>query len=153
MTATATVASGASVSTTPGCVPDTVPLWRLYGLRAGYLLLVVGLGVQVWPDIVLRHGSWELMEGVVQCMLGAMGLLALLGLRYPLKLLPLLLFEIAWKLIWLGMVATPRLLLDRMDAGTWSTLSACLLVVVFPIVIPWRYVASMFIRMPGDRWR
>ncbi|MCC4587992.1 hypothetical protein LL962_12910 [Xanthomonas sp. NCPPB 1067] len=87
--------STAAVATTHASAPDAVPLWRLYGLRAGYLLLVVGLGVQVWPGIVLRHDAWELMEGVVQCMLGAIGLLALLGLRSPLKMLPLLLFEIA----------------------------------------------------------
>ena len=29
-----------------------VSLPRLYGLRAGYLLLVVGLGSVVWPRIV-----------------------------------------------------------------------------------------------------
>jgi len=143
----------AAASTAPGRERDAVPLWRLYALRAGYLLLAIGLGVQVWPGIVLRHDGWELMEGVVQCMLGAMGLLAVLGLRYPLKMLPLLLFEIVWKLVWLGVVAAPRLMHEQMDAGTWSTLSACLLVVVFPIVIPWRYVAATFIRARGDCWR
>ncbi|WP_230430452.1 hypothetical protein [Xanthomonas melonis] len=145
--------STAAVATTHASAPDAVPLWRLYGLRAGYLLLVVGLGVQVWPGIVLRHDGWELMEGVVQCMLGAIGLLALLGLRSPLKMLPLLLFEIAWKCLWLGFVAAPRLLHDRMDAGTWSTVSACLLVVIFPLLIPWRYVLRTYARAPSERWR
>ena len=37
-----------------------------------------------------------LYEGVTLCLLVAMSLLALLGLRYPVKLLPLLLFESAW---------------------------------------------------------
>ena len=32
-----------------------VSLWRLYALRAGYLLLVVGLGVEIWPGII--HGG------------------------------------------------------------------------------------------------
>jgi len=130
-----------------------VPVWRLYGLRGGYLLLAVGLGVQVWPGILTRHGEWALMEGVVQCMLGAMGLLALLGLRYPLRMLPLLLFEIVWKGLWLGFVAAPRLIADQMDADTWSTLWASLLVVIFLIVIPWAYVFSSLVGARGDRWR
>lgn len=130
-----------------------LPLWRLYGLRAGYLLLAVGLGVQIWPGIIADHAHWELMEGVVQCMLGAMALLALLGLRYPVRMLPLLVFEMVWKALWLGFVAAPRLIEGRMDDGHWSTLSACLLVVIFPILTPWDRVVSLFVRARGDRWR
>ena len=40
------------------------------------------------------------MEGVETCMLVALSLLAVLGLRYPMKMLPILLFEIGWKFIW-----------------------------------------------------
>lgn len=129
-----------------------VPLWRLYGLRGAYLLLFVGLGIQVWPGILFDHGAWDLMEGVVQCMLGAISILALLGLRYPLRMLPLLLFEIAWKGLWVGVVATPKMMSGQMDDATASTFTACLLVVIFLIVIPWRYVGATFIRARGDRW-
>ena len=132
---------------------DAPPLWRLYALRAGYLIIVVGLGIEIWPGILLRHGSWELMQGVVQCMLGALSLLAVLGLRYPLKMLPLLLFEIAWKVIWLSVVAFPLWRAGRMDADTASTAFACGLVVIFPIIIPWPYVLSTFAKARADRWR
>ena len=47
-----------------------VSVLRLYLLRALYLLVVVGLGIVVWPGII-HHTEWELMEGVVQCMLAA----------------------------------------------------------------------------------
>jgi len=36
-----------------------------------------------------------------------MSLLAFLGLRYPVRMLPILLLEVNWKLIWIGTVAIP----------------------------------------------
>lgn len=76
--------------------PD-LPLYRLHLMRAGYLLMGVGLAVVKWPQVINHDDSWPLFEGVVACLLTAMALLAFLGLRYPVKLLPVLLFEIAWK--------------------------------------------------------
>lgn len=130
-----------------------LPAWRLYALRAAYLLIIVGLAVQVWPGIVLRHSSWELMEGVVQCMLGALSLLALLGLRHPLRMLPLLMWEIVWKGLWLALVFGPKSAAGQVDEGTAATAFACVLAVVFPLVIPWGYVARTFFGGPGTRWR
>lgn len=49
------------------------------------------------------------MEGVVVCLLAAMSLLAFLGPRYPIRMLPILLFEVAWKEIWIAAVAIPAL--------------------------------------------
>ena len=84
-----------------------VSTFRLYLLRAGYLLLVVGLGSTIWPAILDNTTTWELQRGVVVSMLGAMSVLAVLGIRYPLQTLPLLFFELTWKSIWLLGVALP----------------------------------------------
>ena len=40
------------------------------------------------------------MGSVVGSVLGAMSLLVLLGIRYPLKMLPFLFFELLWKVMW-----------------------------------------------------
>jgi len=48
-----------------------VSTFRLYLLRAGYLLLVVGLGSTIWPAILDNTTTWELQRGVVVSMLGA----------------------------------------------------------------------------------
>jgi hypothetical protein len=133
--------------------PTRVPLWRLYALRATYLLLVVGLGLTIWPNILNPDKSWPLMFGVVQCMLGAVSLLALLGLRYPLRMIPLLLFEMIWKAMWLLIVALPAQLAGTMDARTASTTFDCALAVIFLVVVPWRYVWETYVAAPGDRWR
>ena len=75
-----------------------VSLPRLYALRAAYLLMSVGLGLTIWPGILHPEKPWPLMYGVVQCVLAAVSLLALLGLRHPLKMLPILMFEMIWTL-------------------------------------------------------
>ncbi|MDQ0876168.1 hypothetical protein QFZ77_004827 [Paenibacillus sp. V4I3] len=74
-------------------------------LRALYLHIIMGLGIEVWPGVIHHEKPWELMEGVVQCMLAAFSALSVLGLRYPLQMLPLLLWELVWKSIWLIVVA------------------------------------------------
>ena len=130
-----------------------VSLLQLYLLRAGYLLLVVGLGVQLWPAM-FHHGTWTLWQGVGKSFLTAMSVLAILGLRYPLKMLPLLFFELTWKTIWLLAVPLPMWLAHTpLDADTSDTVQACAWAVIFLIVIPWRYVFATFVQQPGDRWK
>ncbi|KIL38124.1 hypothetical protein SD70_28430 [Gordoniibacillus kamchatkensis] len=132
--------------------PSEVSLLRLYLLRGGYLLIVVGLGITKWPEFINRSGSWELMEGIVQCMLLAFWALCVLGLRYPLQMLPVLLWELAWKTVWLIIVALPIWTSGRMDDATMDMVTANLWVVVFPFVIPWRFVFANYVRKLGDRW-
>jgi hypothetical protein len=123
--------------------PDRLPFWRLNLLRVGYFILGVGLAVYKWP-LLLHARQWTLMEGVVNCMLVALSLLAFVGLRYPVKMLPLLLFESAWKLIWLTIVALPASLSGQMNADMWESTKSCLWVVIILAVVPWRYVYSEF---------
>jgi hypothetical protein len=93
------------------------------------------------------------MDGVVACLLTAMSLLAFLGLRYPVRLLPILVFESAWKLIWLSVVALPKLAADDLDTATREVTSSCLWVVVILAVVPWRFVWQQYVTAQGDRWR
>jgi hypothetical protein len=129
-----------------------VPLWRLYILRATYLLLVVAMGGQVWPAL-FHHHPWTLMQGVANCMLAAMTALAALGLRYPLKMLPILFFELIWKTTWLIAIATPAWAANAIDPAMADTIFACALGAIFPIAIPWRHVFDTYLAAPGDRWR
>jgi hypothetical protein len=134
-------------------VAAQVSLWQLNLLRVGYLVMGGGLAVVKWP-LLFNHGPWELKEGTVECMLVAMSVLALMGLRYPLRMIPILLFEVAWKLIWLGVVALP-LWLDNneLDGATREQTGAVLWVVIIIAVIPWRHVLAQFVMAPGDPWR
>ncbi len=137
-----------------GRAPATaqVPLWQLNLLRVGYLVMGGGLAVVKWP-LLFTHGPWELKAGTVQCMLVAMSVLALMGLRYPLRMLPILLFEVGWKLTWLGVIALPLWSDNKLEGATLEQTAWVLWVVIIIAVIPWRHVFSHYVTAPADPWR
>ena len=121
-------------------------------MRAGYLLMGVGLALVRWP-LLPEADTLPLYEGVTLCLLTAMSLLAFLGLRYPVKLLPVLLFESAWKVLWLCVVALPQAIAGDLDAATQEVVVSCSLVVVILAVTPWRYVWRQYVTAKADSWR
>ena len=125
---------------------------RLWVMRAMYLVMALGIGLTIWP-LILSHGS-ELprMTGVAWALIGTIGLLALLGLRYPLQMIPLLLVELVWKAIWLTAFALPRWLDGTLDDGMRTTIFETSFGAILLLVIPWRYVWANYAARPGDPW-
>jgi hypothetical protein len=143
--------TAASVSATPDSAPaGEVSLVRLYVLRAAYLLLVVGLGAMIVPEIV----SHPLMSrGVIPSLLAAVWALAFLGLRYPLEMLPLLMFEFAWKAIWMIAYGLPQYWAGRFPPTfAEDSFNIAFGVILMPLVIPWPYVWRRYVSRPGARW-
>jgi hypothetical protein len=133
---------------------NDVSLFRLYLMRATYLMIFVFLTTSIWPLIIHHAKPWSLMHGVACCMLAAMAPLMGLGIRSPLQMLPILLYELFWKSIWLIAIALPLWLAHQIDPDTAETVKACLFgVVIVPLVIPWPYVFANYIKRPGDRWK
>ena len=129
-----------------------VSTFRLYLLRAGYLFIALGLAIFELPAL-LHPENLSRLDAVVLSMLGGFALLVALGIRYPLKMLPLLFFEFVWKSIWLVVFGLPLLLSGRLGPETTETLTGVLMgVVLVPLVVPWGYVLKNYLKAPGDRW-
>ena len=129
-----------------------LPTWRLNLMRLGYLEMGVGLAITKWPELV-SHEPWELAQGTVVTMLVAMGVLALFGLRYPQKMLPILLFEVGWKVLWLGVVALPLWLDGNLTGAPREQVVKILWAVLVVAVVPWRHAFRQLVLVRGDRWR
>lgn len=128
-----------------------VSLVRLYLLRATYLLLVVGLGAVMVPEIV-SHAP--ISRGVIPSLLGGVWVLAFLGLRYPLQMLPLLMFEFVWKSIWMISYGLPQWLAGHAPPTFAEDFASIAMgVILMPLVIPWGYVYRRYVKLPGARWR
>jgi hypothetical protein len=129
-----------------------VSTFRLYLLRAGYLFIALGLAIFELPAL-LHPENLSRLDAVVFSILAGFALLVALGIRYPLKMLPLLFFEFVWKFIWLLAFGLPLVLSGRLGPETTETLTGVLLgVVLVPLVTPWGYVLEHYVRAPGARW-
>lgn len=90
---------------------------------------------------------------MISALLGALAVVAALGNRFPLKMLPILLFELFWKVIWIVAYALRMQLDSGLDDYAAQTLLACLMgVVSVTIVLPWRYVFTRYFRAAAEPW-
>ena len=131
-------------------MPKDVSTLRLYVMRFVYLLNFVLVGLGVWPALFRHQGAWDPVKGVAFSFWAALSLLSGLGLRYPLKMVPLLLLQLVYKAVWLAAVALPIWSAVR---STDLTRAMVIGVVVDVLAIPWSYVLASYMKERGDRWR
>ena len=139
--------------TTPQAAGDsksvglTLPAFRLNLMRGGYLLMGIGTFIVKGP-MLLQVSSLPAIEGAQLCILIALALLAFLGVRYPIGMLPILMFEV----LWLALVAVPLLIANDLNGATESLLFSILFVVPIIAVTPWDFVWKRFVTTAGERW-
>jgi hypothetical protein len=131
-------------------ISKEVSTFRLYLMRFVFLLNFVLLGSDVWPALLKHQGAWDPMKAVAFSFWAALSALSALGVRYPLKMVPLLLLQMFYKAVWLSAVALPSWALVRN-----SEIAHAMLIGFFMdlVAIPWSYVAATYVVEPGDRWR
>lgn len=134
-------------------VRPELSLFRLYTLRLCYFIMAAGLGVYVWPAVLHHSNELAMAQGVRIALLAGLGATAALGLRYPVKMLPILLFELTWKAVYLAGFALPLWLNHQATAEVAADVQAVAMVVIFLPLIPWRYVIATYVLTGGDRWR
>jgi hypothetical protein len=131
-----------------------VSIFRLYLLRAMYGFMFVGLAIVKWPELLNPPPGISHAGTVVGSFLGALSLLAALGIRYPLKMLPLLFFELLWKVMWVLMWGLPLWSTQQLAPNSELTLISNVVgIVLVPLAIPWGYVFKQYVKAPGDPWR
>ena len=138
----------ASSTTTPD-----VSLFRLYTLRVAYFVMAAGLGVYIWPLVIHHTNELAITKGAQLALLAGLGATAALGLRYPVKMLPILLFEMVWKAIYLIAFALPLWSAQQINQAVAEDTKAVLMVVIFIPLIPWRYLFAQYVMKRGDRWK
>ena len=119
---------------------------NIYLLRLLFLLVFLFVGYDSWTSILTHRGPWDHVRAAALCMWGSYALLSLLGIFHPLKMLPLVLFEILYKVVWLIIVAYPLWSTHQLANSPAKEMTNAFLWVVLPIVaMPWKYALDTYV--------
>jgi hypothetical protein len=119
---------------------------NIYLLRLLFLLVVLFVASDSWSSILKHAGPWDPVKAAAVCMWAAYSVLSILGLLNPLKWLPIVMFEIFYKLIWLAIVAYPLWSTNRLAGSPAEEMTYAFIWVILPIVaMPWAYAFRTYV--------
>ena len=117
---------------------DELSSRRLWILRATYAFIALGLFATAWPDILAPETTQADVDTAVLALLGGVSVMAAWGIFDPVRMLPILVFEFVWKVIWVVAFAMRMAADTGLDAYAMDTLFACALgIVIVPLALPW----------------
>lgn len=123
---------------------------QIHLLRLVYLLMAVFVATDSWTSILKHEGPWDPVRAVAFCAWASYSTLSVLGLIHPLKMLPLMLFMIGYKLLWLVVVAWPLWRAGTLAGSSAEGMTLVFLWIPLPMVaVPWGYVVRNFVLRPG----
>jgi len=129
---------------------ETVSIARLSVLRGLYLLNFLLVGSGVCLEFIHRQKPWDQITGAAFGFWGALSLLSLLGIRYPISMIPILLLQLCYKALWFPLAYFPLRAAGR-SSDLWPGFIVAIALDL--IVIPWPYVLANYLKKPGDRWK
>jgi hypothetical protein len=128
---------------------EGVPNINIYLLRLLYVLMFFVLGRITWTHVLTHQGLWEPTNAVVWCVWTAFATLAGIGIIRPVKMLPIVLLEIFYKVQWLILVAYPLWSKGMLAGSPAEEIASQFLWVILPIVaVPWGYVFVNYFYKP-----
>lgn len=119
---------------------------HIFLLRVIYLLMCSLMARTAWTNILGHQGAWDPYRAMGDSVWAAYGTLALLGLLQPLRMLPIVLFMIFYKSVWLAVVALPLVRAGTLAGSSAEELTYIFLAApVFALCVPWGYVLRQFV--------
>ena len=122
---------------------------NIYLLRLVFFLMFVFVGSDSWTSIINHVGPWDHVRAAALCMWAAYSTMAVLGLMHPLRMLPIMLFTIFYKSLWLIVVAYPLWRTGALAGSPAEGMTYVFLWVPLAIVaVPWTYAFRTYVLPP-----
>ncbi|SEN42708.1 hypothetical protein SAMN04488505_110127 [Chitinophaga rupis] len=125
---------------------EGVPKINIYLLRLLFFLMFVFVTYDSWSYILQHKGPWNNLEAAAWCMWGSYSAISFIGVIRPLKMLPIILFEVIYKVTWLMVVAYPLWIKNELAGSSAEGMTNVFMWVILPIVaMPWGYFFKTYI--------
>jgi len=119
---------------------------NIYLLRFVYAGILVFVGSDSWSALVRHQGPWDPLHAVAFCVWAAYPTLFAFGLIHPLKWLPIFLFMIFYKTLWLIVVAYPLWRVNALAGSSAEHLARVFVgAPVLLLIVPWKYVFENYV--------
>ncbi len=124
-----------------------VSSWRLHVMRVLFFLNFIGLAYENWSEILFPTSQMDTLTGVTIAFWAAFSLLNLLGARFPLQFLPILMLQFLYKGAWIIGTYLPAWKAGVVDEYLQSFFWVCVAGVTFNLlIIPWNYVYHCYLK-------
>ena len=119
---------------------------HIYLLRTLFLLMFLFVGYDSWSTILRHERTWDPMQAVAWCTFASYSSLSIIGVCRPLKMLPLMVFMVVYKSLWLLVVAYPLWSTGQLAGSNAEGMTRVFLIVPVAIIaIPWRYFVQTYL--------
>lgn len=121
--------------------------FRISLLRFYYALMIFVLGIDVWTEIITHEAVWEPNAAVAYSLWATFAVLSIIGLVHPVKMIPIILLNITYKIIWLTIVAYPLWSKNQLEDSVAEGLTRSNFIgfIIDIFAIPWIYVFKNYI--------
>jgi hypothetical protein len=119
---------------------------NIYLLRVLYLLMPLGVATEAWQTIIKHAGPWDPTKAVAWCVWAAYPTLSVFGLFKPLRWLPIVIFMIFYKTLWLFVVAYPLWRAGTLAGSPPEQMANVFIAAPFiALIVPWKYVWQNYV--------
>lgn len=119
---------------------------NIYVMRLFFALMFVFVATDSWTVILNHKGDWDPVRAVAWCSWTAYSTMALLGVFHTLRMLPIMIFMIFYKGLWLTVVAYPLWSAGTLKGSPAEEMANMFSAIIIPILfVPWKYVFKKYI--------
>ncbi len=119
---------------------------NVYLLRLLFLLVFLIVGHDSWTGLFIHQGPWDPVRAAAVCMWAGYSALSIIGVFHPLKMLPIVAFEILYKTTWLLVVAYPLWSAHQLAGTPAGEMTRVFIgVPVLAVIMPWKYFVETYV--------